>query len=276
MSGPSGYTANAVWGVQARAGGFVVMFRAFFDETQSHKGERITGVSACLFDSVGYETFAREWGPRVEEFGSFSISDLYWGHKPFSGAKWHDDRRVALWTELGNLIRKTRLASFVSFVTHADFESYTKEQPSIERVVGNPYALCLLHCAFIVADFAKSKNIESVLYSFEAGGPKWKDAAALMERSAENPKVKEYLRLRGFGFADKAIEPALYSADYLAWGWQRSYATGAGRWHETFEIVRSDKDHPLYVSRLTEGKISRQVLFNLFYGLDADRMGFVD
>ena len=243
------------------------MFRAFFDETQSHQGELVSGVASCVFDDKGYEAFVNGWAPRIEEFGSFSLTDLYFGNKPFD--RCGEQERITLWMELGNLIRRTRIASSISFITQQDFADYKKAQPEVEAFVGNPYAFCLLHCAFIVAEFAKSKGVDSILYSFESGGPKWKEASALLQRASEQRKVAEYLRMKGFAFVEKKIEPALHSADYLAWGWQRTYAKNLDKWHETFEIVRSDKEHPLYITRLREGHISSQMMFNLFYGLDS-------
>jgi hypothetical protein len=89
-----------------------------------------------------------------------------------------------------------------------------------------------------------------------------------MNRAVSNEVVKEYLRVKGHAFAEKVYEPTLCAADYLAWGWQRSWHEDG--WHEVFEIVRSDKSRPLYISQLNPAKIGIQAMFNKLYGLSLD------
>lgn len=261
---------RTIWGVVTRHGGLVVTFRAFFDETEAqpqHGRTALTGVAACIFDNRGYETFSAEWGPRIASLEKpFHMASVYgYGRGEFAAPPWNNDSRKRFWTDLGNLIVRTHQAAVVCFITQDDYDSFMRTNPATAALVGNPYTLCLLFCSFLVGDYAKSKG-EDVFYSFEAGGPKMNEASKFIKSAMENETAKNHLRVRGWSFVQKVNEPTLCAADYLAWGWQRAYQ-GQEEWHEVIEIIRADKNHPLYISQLNAGRIFKQALFNKFYGL---------
>lgn len=223
------------------------MLRALCDETQSHKGERITGVAAVLFEDSGYEAFRAEWLPQLARLKKpFSMAHCYWGYEEFAKKPWDDESRRSLWQGLGDLITRTRIAAFVSFITDDDFEQHVRKRPNFENRIGNAYNFCLMHCALQVSKFAKKNGGGDVAYTFESGGPKMEEASAFMNRVAHNEKVVSDLSYGGHAFLSKSAEPALYAADYIAWGWQRSFSPGGSEWHETLQIILNDKAHPLY------------------------------
>lgn len=247
------------------------MLRALCDETASHKGKRITGVAAVLFDDSGYETFRAEWAPQLASLKKqYSMAHCYWGYEEFAKPPWNEQSRRALWQTLGRLIVRTRIASFVSFITDDDYQEHVKNQPNYEKRIGNPYNFCLMHCALQVSKFAKKQGAGNVAYTFESGGPKMEDASAFMNRVARNEKVSADLSYGGHAFLSKSNEPALYAPDYIAWGWQRSFSPGGNEWHETLKIILDDKSRPLYAGRMHEGDVAEHLIYNFFYSLRGD------
>lgn len=250
------------------------MLRAFLDETESHHGkERLTGVAAFVFDDEGYRAFLQQWNPRVRSLKErFHLAACYGGYGQFGEPPWDRDARERLWKELGELIVQTRLAGFFCFITQADYDGLKDTSPSLTAYSGSAYSLCLLHCAFGVADFAKKANHPNIFYTFESGASKMNEARNFMRRAAAHKKVKSDLHIADYAFAEKLDEPALASADYLAWAGQRmymEYLNGADNFHPVFDLLR--RSGSLHSVQLTPASIFRQALFNKFYQLHADQ-----
>lgn len=247
------------------------MFRALCDETITFHGEPIVGVAAVLFDDRGYEDFHKSWKPKLELLDRpFSMSKCYGGHEEFGRKPWDADSRRNLWQGLGNLIVETRVATFFSFVTKADFKNHVLDRPNHRSATGDAYQFCLAHCAWMVADYSRKNGVKNIGYTFESGGPRSNEASQFWERVGKSSKVKNDLCYGGHAFLEKAIEPALYAPDYIAWGLQKTFAEGNKHWHETIEIVRSDKTHPMYVTQISEGSVFQHLLYNTFYNLSQD------
>jgi hypothetical protein len=211
-----------------RNGGFALSLTAFFDETQSHNDDPLTGVAGFLYDRNGIAEFEAKWAKRTHGHLTkpFHTYDCFWGYDDFKG--WPEPVRHLLMHDLAEIIERTRIAALVAYTYHNEYEEWAADHRRAAHMVGSPYTACLLSCVDLAAAFAKTKALEGdLIYIFESGAEHQAEANRFMQTVAKRPKIREALRYGGHAFSPKHKEPLLCAADFLAWEWQRNLGEAA-------------------------------------------------
>ncbi len=100
------------------------MLRAFFDDTGTHKGSRITGIGGVLAYTARWDALSEEWARLLDEWGLewFHMTDAESRREP-PYASWSDEQREARITTLSKLVERTTFASFGSHILRADYQA---------------------------------------------------------------------------------------------------------------------------------------------------------
>lgn len=256
----------------------VFVLHVFLDETGTNKRHPITGVAGFLFDRAGVSAFEREWQLRSYKLiKPYRTAHCAGRHGQFFD--WEFSDRLMLMGDLARLITKTRQAGFIATVTQADFDEFARGSPTALPFIRSPYSLCLLKCLYLVGSYMDKMGIaDDVHYWIEAGDEHEQEGADFLRRIRNSEILKKRCHVGGSAFIPKTCAPALCSADLIGWLWQRIYTEAMGNddgkvtdeWNSIFEIIRSDRTHPLYIQQNSVGSISVMAMVNHFYGVHSD------
>jgi hypothetical protein len=172
--------------------------------------------------------------------------------------------------DLPEIISQTRICGFVSFVESNEYDQWCKENPRHVSWIGSPYTVCLMKCVETAGIVARRNQFEGDIdYVFESGCDKQQEASEFMLRLDKNPKLKAGLKVGAWGFAPKGREPALCSADFLCWEWQRNYVQATKNtadmtwdWRSEFKILLSPNPTEIYNQRISKENLSSQAIAN--------------
>jgi hypothetical protein len=257
-----------------RHGSWGVALRAFFDETGTHNGHPLTAVAGFLFDSRGLDKFEAAWQKRTADLKEpFQTYDCVHGREQFEG--WPEPQRLLLMHDLPEIIIQTRVCGFLSFIESNEYDQWCKENPRYVSWIGSPYTVCLMKCVETAGLIARQNQFDGDIdYVFESGCDKQQEASEFMLRLDKNPKLKAGLRVGNWGFAPKKREPALCSADFLCWEWQRNYVEATKNladisWkpRSEFQILLSPNPTEIYHQRISKENLSSRAMTNAAHGI---------
>jgi hypothetical protein len=247
--------------------------RAFFDETGTHDGHPLTAVAGFLFDTAGLNKFEVDWRKRTVDLkGPFHTTDCVRGRGAFEG--WPEPQRLLLLHDLPEIIIRTRICAVISFIASDEYDQWCRENPRYVPCIGSPYTVCLMKCVETAGLVARQNRFEGDIdYIFESGCDKQQEASEFMVRLDQNPKLKAGLRIGSWGFAPKGREPALCSADFLCWEWQKNYVRAMQNpnitwsWNSEFKILLSPNPTEIYHQRISKENLNSQAMTNAAHGI---------
>jgi hypothetical protein len=238
----------------------------FFDETGTHSGHPLTAVAGYVFDHNGVKRFEEAWQKLTsglkEPFHTFDCAN---GEGQFKG--WPEPQRLLLMHQLADIIVQTRVCGLIVFVTDKDYREWCAENPRQVAWLGKPYTSCLMKCMDLGASVAHSRGFNEINYVFEAGADNQNEVSQFWRRIEGHPQLKNHLRIGSYGFASKWKEPALCTADFLCWEWQRNYLEDR-TWdlvRSEFKILISPNPTEMYLHKMTKESLISQATANAFH-----------
>ena len=196
-------------------GGVVAFSHAYFDESGTHHGSRVMGLSGYWFDAEQARKFSRDWAKELAKFGLTAAhqTDCALGFGEYKGMP--VQRRVEIQKALTTHIKRRSKFSVSVCMGPALYETVMK------GVLGAPsaYTFLLLVCVNKVADFISYSGYSGrVAYFFEAGHDRAKEANSFMDHMArvegDGSGIYHYA---AHAFVDKKVSLPLQAADMMAW-----------------------------------------------------------
>jgi hypothetical protein len=273
-----GHFLGASYGFRGR----IFVLSGYFDETVVQHGPPLTGVGGFLFDADSVAKFDAAWGPEIAQLKKPFHTSACGGRQGRDDfADWSSPKRDDFLKKLARITADTRDAGFVSTVLHSDYDKFISKNPGHSIIAGSPYTLALMACVDAARNYMeKNYPDEDIYYWFEAGAPKEKEAQEFMRRLKNHKNSGKYYRVAGYSFVEKKHAPALCSADFLCWEWQRNYVeadhdekdgTMTGTWRENFKLLFKDKgSKPIHPNQITPARMEVRAIINVFYRLYKD------
>jgi hypothetical protein len=185
-----------------RSAGFIgpiLVLSGFFDGTAAPKDPKLAGIAAYLFDDDGLVRFRDGWREIGAEFKrdydynlghSFHATSCCGqrGYEIYEG--WVPELRGRLCRKLADLTAATRLAGFAATCESQVYETFAAKSPGVAAKVGRLYPLTLLAMLDRVGFFARKRD-EKVFYWLEQGDKNQKAATKILDRVADNEKLRE-------------------------------------------------------------------------------------
>jgi hypothetical protein len=185
-----------------RSAGFIgpiLVLSGFFDGTAAPKDPKLAGIAAYLFDDDGLARFRDGWRDLAVEFKQDYGYDI--GHSFHAasccGRNGHEicarcfpELRWRLCRKLAELTAATRLAGFAATCESQVYETFAAKSPGVAAKVGRLYPLTLLAMLDRVGFFARKRD-EKVFYWLEQGDKNQKAATKILDRVADNEKLRE-------------------------------------------------------------------------------------
>lgn len=192
----------------------MAFFRAYLDESERFKDQKVFAVSCLAFTKNRLEGFIADWCRMLGEIQVFRMADAMSQQGEFEG-KTPSECDSMVKTGIG-IINRYRLAAVSCACSVADFKELTR----IKRFDGfrTPYAICAHTCMILLGNYLRHRGQPGrVAYFFEDGYKDAGDAHLLLSRVDDVPEMRQAYRHRSHKFVDKAECVALQGADLLAW-----------------------------------------------------------
>lgn len=250
-------------------GGLGMALFAFVDETGTHSGHPVTAVGGFLFDDQGVERFESSWKKRTSELREpFHASDCFHGYGQLE--RWPKPQRLLFMHDLPEMIIENRIFGFIAFMETAEYTEWCKENAHLVSRVGSPYTACLMQCVEIAGVAVKDRKLQgNITYVFEAGCDKELEASKFLAGLEKNGLLRAGLRVEGHAFVSKWKEPALCSADFLCWQWQKNYIDNPVIEHVSsdFKILINPDPTEMYLQKMTKFHLGSRALANIIHGV---------
>lgn len=198
--------------------GVVAVLKAYFDESGTHEGARITSVGGYLFEPEPLRRFNREWKRALDkaEVEFFHMAEF--GHLggPFKGISMKR-ANILQATALTTIKRRVRQGFVVAL---SEREYRVAATPEWRAWYGSTaYLACVQFICQAVGYYVTREYgpAEPVAYVFEGGAPHMQEAADKMVLMSTRPDMKASSHFHSGVFADKKTASALQAADILAW-----------------------------------------------------------
>lgn len=192
---------------------YMLMVRAYFDESGTHDDAEVTCVAGYLFDKKKARCLNREWHRVLARFGltHFHMVDCAHGTGEFK--KLSLTERVKVQTHLIEIIKNRAVIGIAVSVKSRDF---------FKVFEGDPYVLCLTWCLAGVASWVHTHKFNGrIAYFFEAGHASQSTANNVMANMTDSLSLG--CRYYSHAFIGKNDAVHLQAADLLAWQWQTDF-----------------------------------------------------
>lgn len=251
-----GSLLDAHWLFLAFNGASVMVLKAYFDETSSHRaagGIGITAVAGFLFDPQNLAGLHAEWlaDPLIDRMPFPHASHCFAQRGKFQGFPRTDCD--ALMLRVNQLTAKFRGSGFACDLNDDEFKAWAAKDRKTE-IIPNAYSMCVFGVLGMVRHYLSLTSVtQSVDYWFENGGPGQQDCDAMLRSIRRSDALRNRYRMSAYAFGCKESDPAFASADALAWEWQRNQKEATANdeagvedagWRDTFKAFYSDESSP--------------------------------
>jgi hypothetical protein len=261
---------------------WIIVF-AYFDETGMHASAPDTVVAGYLFSRDSAKAFKQGCADNVFPLLPFNKR----GKKVFHASKCCPDFGNAEYESLP-LEKRRHIADLVAdetvktvslgCVVGMEKEEYRKaveHSPILRQLSGSEYTACLVRCVENMASWLDGEKISGrVLYVFEAGCEHEDEATRFLNNIAKSEELKRRYRWHNYAFVEKSPQvPHLFSADLLAWEWQRWRLNGLNpQMKEGRPILRKlITGKPHIKEYISEPGLGIRALINSFYGVSTSK-----
>jgi hypothetical protein len=206
--------------------GWLCVIQAFCDESGTHASAPSFCVGGYLFYPQKATFFHDEWRKillplRSKGITHFHAADLAAKEREFGNLS--DPGRDALFRSLIDLIHSTAAIGIVGEIKRDAYRKWVAACPRFAKQAGSEFAIACMQCLFAFAKWVGERGETEIVYRFEAGNkPQMDEISALLNAVSSNPKVKEALRFREYGFSPKGeTAHPLEAANLLLWAYQK-------------------------------------------------------
>jgi hypothetical protein len=205
--------------------GHIFVLNAFFDETGTNQGHRVTAVAGFLFDEEGLQRFNNGWnkigGDLKEPYRTYDCANRKGQFE--NNPEWPPWRCDQLMGGLAVVSSETRIAGFIASTQQTDFAKVSADMPGFSWLCRSIYSVAVLQCLDMVGWFARQRGEQDVHYWFESGDEHEEETRDIVKQASLDPILKKRFRYGGDTFVPKGQLTALYSSDQLGWEWQSNY-----------------------------------------------------
>lgn len=252
---------------------------AYFDETGMHGKAPDTVVAGYLFSKENAKAFKRIWTEKVFPMLPFNKG----GRKVFHASKCCPnfgngeyeslplDTRRQIASLLADATVQTVNLGCVVGMEKKEYEKAVRHSPVLKELSGSEYTACLVRCVENMAAWINEKKISGkVLYVFEAGCEHEDEATRFLSRIAKSEELRRRYRWYKYVFVKKdPAVPQLFSADLLAWEWQRARLNTLNpQMNEDRPVLRKLVAGKTHIREyISETGLGIRALLNAFYGV---------
>ena len=257
---------------------WIIVF-AYFDETGMHAKAPDTVVAGYLFSKKQAKAFQRIFMEKVypllptnkrgkRVFHANKCCPDF-GNGEYESMKNEDRQHIA------DLVADAAIAT-VSFgcVVGMEKSEYAKalaNSPLLRQLSGSEYTACLFRCIEnMAASLDDQKICGRVMYVFEAGCEHEEEATNFLRKIARSDDLKQRYRWHNYAFVEKSSDTSqLFSADLLAWEWQRFMLNRINPLRKECRprLSRLLTSKPHIKEYISETALGIRALINTFYGI---------
>jgi len=194
----------------------MAMFKAYFDESGTHRGSASVAVAGYVSTVDQWERFEQEWRGVLDDFclEFFHMTDYENRQGPYKDMD--DFRRKRLIERFSIVIKRRVRVPISAAVAITEYNLASQQNISLARV--SPYTFCALQCLARVGEWADRYSYDDPIdYVFEAGAGYNKELSRLNEELISTEARKKHYRFDGLTTADKKQMHPLQAADFLAY-----------------------------------------------------------
>jgi hypothetical protein len=213
----------------------IAMFRAFFDESGTHKESPVMVIAGYVSKLNRLAEFEREWKEVLGEYNIkvFHMTDfLSSKHKDFRS--FDDVTKERILTRLLEIIEGHIEQALIISLNLSDYDEVINTDWYKEKC-GRPYSILVFGALLEIAGWAEMHSYKGGIdYVFERGARHSGEIYEQIRKVQKNARFKEFLHLGSFSFGGKEDMP-LQAADILAhqsWCFLRQPSELKGRWFE--------------------------------------------
>lgn len=192
---------------------FMVMFTAYFDDSGTHEGSKVTVVAGYISTVEQWKKLESEWRDVLNDAGIefFRMSKYESKHGPYEG--WDEFKRKRV---LERLILIARVRTRIPVAAAITVSDYHEVLGAAKRL--SPYTFCALQCIAHVREWAgRYKHEEPIAYVFESGTTDATELHTMRLEIAREETLRNRYQLDSLTFQDKRANKALQAADMLAY-----------------------------------------------------------
>lgn len=196
------------------------MISAYFDDSATDEGKKVTAVGGYLATMYQWEKFVPKWNALLEKYDIKEMhrSDLEtWNGEFTKDRGWNPTRRTELVKKAQAIIKKYTYVAIGSAVINKDFEEIIPEL--VRDFHGGAYGWCAHECIHQAAKWCESKKHKTPIdWVFERGTLGSSQIQFFFEKCYEIPELQKLFLLKadGWTFKSKALIP-LQAADVVAY-----------------------------------------------------------
>lgn len=194
-------------------GGYVVSYRAYFDESYS---DGLFCIAGYIVEKRSAKAMQRPWDSMLSRYRVpyFHMVEVAQNTGVVLKAELNKHERIALASEAISLTRKHITYGIATIVS----ENGVREHMMPVMGIDAPYIFCTRTNIHRVGIWAHEHNFGGKLaFYFEQGHRHAGRAAELMDRLSRDAEFREFSDIGGYSFAPKASAAPLQAADLLAW-----------------------------------------------------------